>query len=118
MEGTRSQYANQVALVLSGTTQIRLRVGRLGSQSGCLPNRFVIDSPAAKNIFRFLRFDWSGAGVGQADSCSFADLTLCDCQLRSHRGHRKVTDLPLELDISAAAAGRRNRDADFGEEFV
>lgn len=74
MERTRSQYANQIALVLRGTTQVRFRVRLLGSESGCLPDRLAVDFLAVQSIFRSLCFDRSRPGIRQADSHSFADV--------------------------------------------
>ena len=58
------------------------------------------------------------ADVGQADPHLIARAVSAQRQLYRYRGRGKVADLPLEFEVGAPAAGRRDRNPDLHQDLI
>src|SRR5277367_1629822 len=56
--------------------------------------------------------------VGQTDSYLLTSAFIVQSQLDGYGGRGEIPDLALQFQIDASAAGRRNRNANFGEDFI
>jgi hypothetical protein len=90
----------------------------LSGQLSCSLDRFAIDFFSSQSLFRLYSLERRQTDVGEPDSNPLANIVFAHRQLRRDACCGKVTHFSLQLEISAAASGRRDGNTDLGKNFI
>src|SRR6185295_7742952 len=118
LERSRAEHPNKIPLVFSRSPDVVDRLRLAGRDRGRLSDGGVIRNLPLQERFSLSCLQRSKAHIGETNARALAGSRAVERYLRRHAGRSVVADLPLKLQIGAAARRRWNRDSDLLENLI